>query len=550
LNRLLDELDEDILVELGEAVRANQLAYLPISKSEDAEARLFEEHPDLTGKVERDRKVKIDYMMLRSHLIEDEAKLAKLERSSARRITSSAGDLMFDMDEDNVEPGMQKHGSHWSLGSRIAGDQDDVIASPPSSLPAEGIWSGKADSAATGSLTMGSLVAAVTPPGHRTLEPATPAATTEQAQGGLSPWIAPSFQTSKLNMKEIMAQASEGKESNISVAFAVASSPSTQVRSSHFGKLSQKERKRQLQAQKEAAAKPAEAAISPSTGPARPSPWHITSIRPSVSIQEETANAGPSRSTDQRRASGTPPLTMRQTIPGNMAAARKSSAISTGSGSHIDTQRRSVSSPVVHQTSPNAHHTPAKPQPRPSPAPNVPTTPSKSSPIIPKSIRHIPPAPTLEPSSQSSMADILTQQQTEKSAQRAATTKRSLQEIQEEQAFQEWWDQEEAATKARMEQEAAAAAAAEAKVKGAASGRGRARGRGASGQSGRGRGRRGSAAADESAAVEGGSRGKGAGAGADSGRSAGDKGRGGRNATRAARRASGKKPSPAATAES
>jgi hypothetical protein len=48
------------------------------------------------------------------------------------------------------------------------------------------------------------------------------------------------------------------------------------------------------------------------------------------------------------------------------------------------------------------------------------------------------------------MADILSQQQTEKDIIKEAVAKRSLQEIQEEQAFQEWWDQEEAATKARL----------------------------------------------------------------------------------------------------
>ena len=40
------------------------------------------------------------------------------------------------------------------------------------------------------------------------------------------------------------------------------------------------------------------------------------------------------------------------------------------------------------------------------------------------------------------MADILAQQQTEKDVSKEAVAKGSLQEIQEEQAFQEWWDQE------------------------------------------------------------------------------------------------------------
>ena len=49
------------------------------------------------------------------------------------------------------------------------------------------------------------------------------------------------------------------------------------------------------------------------------------------------------------------------------------------------------------------------------------------------------------------MADILVQQQTEKEVIKDAVAKRSLQEIQEEQAFQEWWDQE--SKKVREEEE-------------------------------------------------------------------------------------------------
>ena len=40
------------------------------------------------------------------------------------------------------------------------------------------------------------------------------------------------------------------------------------------------------------------------------------------------------------------------------------------------------------------------------------------------------------------MADILSQQLTEKTAVKEAVAKRSLQEIQQEQEFQEWWDKE------------------------------------------------------------------------------------------------------------
>lgn len=50
------------------------------------------------------------------------------------------------------------------------------------------------------------------------------------------------------------------------------------------------------------------------------------------------------------------------------------------------------------------------------------------------------------------MADILSQQQTEKEIIKEAAAKRSLQEIQEEQAFQEWWDEEIRKARAEVEE--------------------------------------------------------------------------------------------------
>ena len=61
------------------------------------------------------------------------------------------------------------------------------------------------------------------------------------------------------------------------------------------------------------------------------------------------------------------------------------------------------------------------------------------------------------------MADIISQQTLEQEVIQEAFAKRSLQEIQEEQAFQEWWDQE---SKRAQEEEAT-------KAKNVASGSGR-----------------------------------------------------------------------------
>ena len=77
---LLEELDEELLVELDETVRQNQLALQPFAKSGRAEADLLEQHADLAGALAQARERKIDSMGLRSRLHEDEERSASLNK--------------------------------------------------------------------------------------------------------------------------------------------------------------------------------------------------------------------------------------------------------------------------------------------------------------------------------------------------------------------------------------------------------------------------------------------------------------------------------------
>jgi hypothetical protein len=85
------------------------------------------------------------------------------------------------------------------------------------------------------------------------------------------------------------------------------------------------------------------------------------------------------------------------------------------------------------------------------------------------------------------MAEILAQQDLEKRAVKEAATKRSLQEIQQEQEFQQWWDSE-AKRIQEEEQAASAAAVSRGRGKGGRGGGGSGRGGAAAGESNRGRG--------------------------------------------------------------
>lgn len=75
---------------------------------------------------------------------------------------------------------------------------------------------------------------------------------------------------------------------------------------------------------------------------------------------------------------------------------------------------------------------------------------------------------------QRSILDILSEQAIEKTAIKDFAAKRSLQEIQQEQEFQEWWEKE----SARVIEEEQAASAKGKRDSGASRGRGKKRGRG------------------------------------------------------------------------
>ncbi|KAL8649978.1 MAG: hypothetical protein Q9226_005339, partial [Calogaya cf. arnoldii] len=457
------------MFELDTTVRQNQLARLPIARSGRAEAELLDTYPQLAEMIERGKRAKVDQIAFRSRwrhegswgrstitksgiTTEDEDKekfstgqrLTRMtsddrsfQRKSPRLLAkTSTGDLMFDMD-DNEGNSSRTH------AQQISNEGFDYSCTPErqnqtSSLTAESPW------LTTSPHNRSAVIASSTCPGLPNVKGRQQSVTYDldspinarKPQASI-PWGSHSIDLQKLDMKTIMTQASSNQVSSISAGLS-SLTPSF----SNISKLTQRERKRQQQ--KAALLQPEDVPIPYLVEPDAAedmksgSPWQIASTGTKTSLKDifsaESLSPSPSRGKSDRTMSN-PPLTLRQTVPGNMSAPERTASEATLK-SHPKPAQRSTSTRNPSQE----NNTP----PRPSSSRTIPShSPIAIGPSNIKAIRHNSnPNSAAEPSLQLSMADILSQQQTEKDVFKEAVAKRSLQEIQEEQAFQEWWDQE------------------------------------------------------------------------------------------------------------
>jgi hypothetical protein len=437
------------------------------------EATNHQKYPDLQKRIEQEHQAKIDSIVLLNkyggvdsrasasfragsfHGFDEIPKPTSSRRRSSSHMPtspspsatpvlkgkSSMADLMFEMDEDDEDAEAPLSSFKQKLAAATA---------PPdlSSPAATNLWANR-----------------------KTSKPITgapePIAASPKNPG--PPWGVAPLPSGKIDMREIMQQASGGQLSNLSLDLAAAASsvPKTTAVGSFTGKISQKERKRQQQVQHgtKSDSTVAPATASPAQVPS--SPWQMADAKSksiSRTVSGNTPSAQPILSGPQA-----PHMTMRQTVAKQCTPVNEKSPW-TG---------QVISSPPSTKI-PSAAHTP---RPASSRAASTPKKPSdimsgnspgfavSDRPVAVQSVRHVPKPDKNMSTDQRNMIDILSEQEIQKQEIRDFGSKRSLQEIQQEQEFQEWWDKESARVR-----EAEAAAKNRAKVgKG-----GRRRGRGGS----------------------------------------------------------------------
>ncbi|KAK4230183.1 BTB/POZ domain-containing protein 1 [Podospora fimiseda] len=498
-NHLLDELDQDLLFELDEVVRDNQAAQSPFVKSGQADLILHENNPRLVEDIDEERQIRVKEMAYKVRR-EEERKLSVPVRTKygslddlipvtptpdrVKRVTHGArnaeafvpdlrskdsrGDLMFEMDEEDPSP-VDSPSMRPRKASRGVPDIDQI---PPlgSSFKGKGkkVWM---------SFEQPEQSFPHSPLTPVTLAVKSPDVETTPGKAGGSPWGTAPIPTAKLDLRHIIQSETTG-QSALSAGLAAAASQKAKDESSPAAaakttqqKMSQKEKKRQQQAAQAAqvallASKSEMAsknAWERSASEEQASPWKVASNKKQPSVTSDKCKN--LLSPDSPSPSPSVPINRRTASPDTRF-----------SGQHTSSAAGPSSSTSVGPTPP-AMSKPAEPKP-------------EQQPLVPHSKNYITPAHKAESFVGYSMEDIIAQERRNQEAVKEAAAKRSLQEIQQEQAFQEWWDAE---SRRMQEEEARRVERAQAlSVEGMkrGGGRGKGRGGGGGGAEGSGSGRR------------------------------------------------------------
>ncbi|KAL4817267.1 hypothetical protein BDW67DRAFT_33404 [Aspergillus spinulosporus] len=457
-NRLLGDLDEYLLRALDHVCHDNQMTAFPISRGRNTMEYIYEKYPELVTLIEADKRRLIDSVRLRSRVGRIDSPEGKPRAPSEKFApSSSASKLKTEVDKDRPVYDSPLLKSKHSTGDLMFQMDDEPLLSPPDLGKGKAVDRGvkpanendtrpwhdtpvlgaslQDGASSVGRSYLDTHMASpqgTSPARSPAFQPTTP----QGKQNGSAsppyspqvPWNSTTISGSKKTLKDIMSEASEARVSNLSLGM---SSVRREISGSFAPKLSQKERKKMQQQQIQEMATAQQRAKE-----AAQSPWKIPSPVPAVPVGTSTnkiTNRQDISSPTPSRFAQKPGMTLRQTIAGAPSPKHEGAAKPTSTSS----KSQFASAPT----------TKASLAARPSDA-AAPSTPPTDQVTI-KSVRHIPRPEPYQTSFYAdtpgtmSLATILMQQQTEKDEIReAATAKHNLQDIQAEQAFQEWWDKE------------------------------------------------------------------------------------------------------------
>lgn len=417
--------------ELDEVVRDNQLARYPFAKSGRAEMLLHEQYPELAQDIDEERQRRVREMAFRASQRDEEKKLSssiKAKFGSLEEVSplspapdKSRGKVKA-LRNEPFSPDIRPRVAQPELMFNM--DDDETLADSPSVRPQKSSDLKRQSELDHIPSLSGSYREEKGKSVYRPLVlspengPSFAASQEMGAQSSAKPWASAKLPTDKLDLREIMHEASPAQgHSALSAGIAAQKAKEAAARPQQI-KVSQKERKRQQQLQAELAAltPPVKTAWEKASAS---SPWQTVSSGSKHSIQEspaEAPNAAPPNTKPLVAAEAPTKSIPRQTQPPDTR--------------HSGQTRTPTRTP------------PVRPSPKSASSMSNFSADMSSKLVVPHSKSYFKPAPKAEPILGLSMADIIEHERRNLESVKEAAAKRSLEEIQQEQAFQEWWEEE------------------------------------------------------------------------------------------------------------
>jgi alpha-tubulin suppressor-like RCC1 family protein len=442
-NHLLDDLDEGLLVELDQVVRGNQIAQFPFARSGRAAKLLHEHYPELAGDIDEERQRRVKEMAFKLTQRDDEKRPVPSSRGRYGSLDESLSPFPDRVrkvskvgQNEPFSPDLRPKQSHNDLMFDMD-DEDVSLIDSPSARAGR-----RADRQVSASLALASSpgdelsASPQLPRSQRTVPLRDTVAEQSTPTKSGTPWKSSPLPTTKLDLREVFNPGSPLHQSGISSGLAAQKLKDNSVSKPAQARMSQKERKRQQQALTAVSLAGSQTALS---GPgaqapkeSQPSPWNIASVK-----GRAPATLTPTGSLPQAAPVAKPLLAAESS---SQPVSRRTASPDT----RFSGQSRAPSSTAIPTSSRAAAQGSTPPGPKPTPSSSNPSssTQTPSKPLVPHSKSYITRPPKDEPLLGLSMADIIEQEQREREIVKEAVAKRSLQEIQEEQAFQEWWDAE------------------------------------------------------------------------------------------------------------
>lgn len=444
------------MFELDEVVRDNQLARCPFAKSGRADLLLHERHPALVEDIEEERQVRVKAMAYKVTVRDDDRKLSSSFKTKFGSLDdSAAGSPLFDKTRrqsksarnEPFSPDLRPKNSRADLIFDMEEEESSIASPSPSPRPIDPSLRDELDqlpsleetySHGKGKQAMKSQTPVAKSPLVNMTPGTTPANGTSDARrisNGGTPWAQAPLSTARLDLKDIMAE-SKPAHSALSAGLAAQKNQSAKFTPQ---KMTQKEKKKFMQQQAdEQARQEALAASKPQAAwtqvaEKKSSPWLPTPSAPKTSIKETLMPATKS--------------TLAPPVGKHLAAAEASTLPIHRRAASPDTRfsgqgRSGSTTPRDNPIKSNGGSASAKSIPTQSSSPSQASR-QDPKPLVPHSKSYIQ-KPQKQPDNMVgvALADIIRQEQREQESVKEAAAKRNLEEIQQEQAFQEWWDAE------------------------------------------------------------------------------------------------------------